>query len=303
MKKRLKLIPPTTPDDISIRSIDWYVNNTSDFSGSVIFHETTAGDVVSMDVPLTITEEDVYYGFIAVTLSDDTVVNSDILVFSKNTKSKVINEEIYPPLVRIKPEVKHIVVDVEPPKFFSGIKEHYATSYVVKDISGNIVFRRMFDTDNLSRLTIDRNDISKEDVVMIEVRQEFKGLTHDNWSRTFFKVNASMSDIYIVNDLLYNFKDTELKIHINLAKYNNFQIEVVTMGDRVIVSDTVENTDTYTIRASDVGLYTKVKVKLRTLSDDIPVRYYEKIMRVVSYRFINPNNNRLPYSLPFNLGA
>ena len=302
--KTLSITPPDLPENITISLIEWFINDEPDFTkmkvvgynGStpiydldVLWKKETNGNTFVVDVPIVITNDIGYYAFVKVSLSDGTIVNSDIVSFTKNNTAFYLSDFIYPAIVDIRRNTDGSMLDifVEEPKFFFDSKEQYATSYRITDISGNIIIDRMFDTDNFSYFSIPISKFKGNDVIIVNVRQEFKGLRHDNWSRTFYKLKPDTTDIYLVNNSVFDFKTTILEFVYDENKYDTINIEIESLTNNTLLTANSIVGKFYSLSHNVVDGYEKVKIKMFTSESTEPSLKREKIVRVLGNEYIN----------------
>jgi len=198
----------------------YQVARNPDMTDVVIDYTTTeAAELLHYNNDMSIARDEIFYHKERLTFNDGNFMESDIESLSYNRVTKVHVSSIYTPKISINTSTLdvghiHMVVKLSELSMVFGTDQHSSTDWYVKNTSGEVLWERLFDEDNLTSMIIPKNIFIGRHVYVIEARQ--RTLNDESYVGRLLVANElSGSGIAVVSKrILYLNTDNVIKVRL-----------------------------------------------------------------------------------------
>lgn len=193
------------PDSLTIQAIHYEINRSLSFDGEVILDlETTNVEIRKNHNFL---DDEVVYARVTMSFTNNKTWKSNVLSISADSfyNSDI---QVYPPRVILKKVNRSgfkqgaLVATINPPVFFKGVGEWLATTWLVRDLAGNVILKREYDIVDKATFELQLRHYENIPAVIIEAKYEFNGVvTVSRGMNTFITMEDEQSfgiDNYLV---------------------------------------------------------------------------------------------------------
>lgn len=169
----LNLVPPT---GIEVTSVKYELNSLSSFLGEII--DVLVTPSLKYSYQYNFVNDEVIYGRVTATFNDGNTWKSNTLALTVDGYMDS-DVQVYPPKVKVESYRKinnlanKAMIVVEEPIFFMGTGTWVATTWIVRDLAGNILNTREYDEDNKETYELHLSPYDTHDIILLEVKYEF----------------------------------------------------------------------------------------------------------------------------------
>jgi len=306
MKKTVTINKFPLPKDVDIDSANWYYSTRADFSDEALPTETESDDIYIKEFEYDFYEDTKLYVRAELNASNDKKYTTNIIVITKHYKKVLVNNFVYAPLVNVtlRADLGGAMVNINRPIFYFETDEHISTSYLVTDTNGNIIYRRMYDKDNLYDVNIPLPLNLDFEALIFSVRYEFKDVVEEVWGRKVIVFNDSRFEITLSKNEIYKGERSKISV-LNSGYYNGtlyYYIETMTgdiikeetkYEDGVYIENDIISNLTYInvvlLAIDSINGIEEVRVKVKVLSERLEyVRELSPSPQIVEVDGISP---------------
>jgi len=167
------------PEGTTIKNVRYEINSHHDFNGTIIVDTTIEETRFVKNYDFLNSET--LYGRVLITYEDGRTWKSNVIsitedMFGDGVESSIM---VYPPMLAIKRYNtsshygESVSLEIEGPVFFFGAGTWIATTWIVRDIAGNILMLREHDTDNMYRYDLPLRYYTNQELIIIEASYVF----------------------------------------------------------------------------------------------------------------------------------
>lgn len=268
MSKKIILDTVVTPDTVS-----WFINRKSDFTGEVIPAPIDSTNTSYITIPVMLNGNDVVYVKAILNYPNSKTLTTETMVVTKDSTTTTNKIFVYPPTLLVhtygfsKP---HITVDIDSPKFYVGDMEHKATTWRIRDNSGNVIFTREYDIDNLLSIDIPESFYIGHNSFVVEAQYEFD-VDLDVWGREPIVREKKSIDLAISKDRLTADIPNTIAIISNRLVGFEFAISVTSL-DGTALDYQYPIYNSFILDGKVVSGFTEVKIQLTAIKENKRVR-------------------------------
>jgi len=119
--------------------------------------------------------------------------------------------------VLITNRTKEVKIESSPMKLYAGVGEHIATSYLIEDGNGNVVFSREEDKENLTSLTLNYDFFKDDKVFVVRVKYHTDVNVESNYGTYLLDTDITNNNVYDVK--LVNTPKLESDVYLEVIPF------------------------------------------------------------------------------------
>ncbi len=226
--KRIILTPPPLPLNITLVGTTWLISKDkmfTDLSLDILRSENDLVDLLEKDIPYNIGLNEVIFIKVKFHFSNGSIgefsetmmINHD-LTTNNNNINILFTPSIYIDDNLDDVNLNRLTIKTKPMTFFKGSGQHVSTNWKVLTTSGEVLFNRENDIDNLESISLDKNVVRDQSVVVVTAVYNT-----DSDAKCFIGKRAIVIEKHIDTFLI---KDNK----INVADYNSLTLVDSTVG-------------------------------------------------------------------------
>lgn len=294
----------------------WQLSTTPDFtSGVLLIDDNSATNLYSYQYTLTEDYTGTLYARTKYVLSQGESNWSSIVAFDSNTGGvKLSYNIIATPTVTYDLDLTSSVsgrINITSSDFrmFVGAGSHKSTTWYIKDVDGNVLFKRKNDTVNLTSLSLDLSDTLVNKIYLITVVHNSVDGNTSNTATAIFNIYTNESDAFtlttpyplVPNRWLYfvlklytsKFKYVDIVIKDDTGNVVASELNQTSMTPRVLTGPLLPHIQ-YTIYARIQyldGTYSKYQQILTSvITDNTLIDFNTAISYLEKYDYVQPMN-------------
>jgi len=226
-----------TGSDIEHSKTSWQISLTPDFNSNNIVFESLEDEnnLTSINIPLPLTSNDLYYGRIKIHFSDGS--SSDWgkpIVITKDNDGFTFNDTIIvTPSLNVDFDIRNTPlggfnINCSDFKLFSGVGKHKYSNWIIEDNNGNQIWSRINDTYNLTSIRIPNNILMPGKIYTIKVMYVSDTNAYSNYGKLTIVTKADL-----IRDPTYLNKlgITDLKAFETNASLRNLLYDALNIDD------------------------------------------------------------------------
>lgn len=264
MSKTLKILAPTLPDGVTHTSTSWYINSKHDFTGTeYLKSENDAVHLVEIEIPFDLVNSTVYYAKVIMKFSNGYEEASDVLTFNNRESTNDSEYIFFPPKVRLESygiDRKAIKASIDNVRFYYGDDEHMATSWRVRDTSGNTIWSRADDDENKFTILIPEEAYMNYDAVVVEAKYEFKHIDSNTWGRRTFILRYKEAEVRADHTVLTANKTNY--IYLNYVHVAKLVMRYALYAKDTVIRDWDTLSNPIEIKPEDIEDYETITLKV-----------------------------------------
>lgn len=169
-------------------------------------------------------------------------------------------------------DIGDLVINTNSMRLFAGSGNHYATSYEVSTIDGEVIYSRQMDTDNLTSINLDIKTLEVNKAYLLKAKHHTDTNQSSNYGKALLNIKtdeSSLFDVFMYHDLVPE-RWLYLELQLFTNKFSTVDVIISDEYGNIVARNELQTTKTPRIYTGALKpFYTySVKVRIKLLNGE-----------------------------------